>query len=64
MVESMHPDMAAHATPDRFALRMADSGEGLRYGGLAADANRIARVLAALTTTRKAIFTSPIAPET
>lgn len=48
MVESMHPEMTAQAAPDRIALRMADSGEVLRYGELAADANRIARVLAAL----------------
>ncbi|MEY4720999.1 MAG: AMP-dependent synthetase and ligase [Pseudomonadota bacterium] len=48
MVESMHPEMTAQDAPDRIALRMADSDEVLRYGELAADANRIARVLAAL----------------
>jgi long-chain acyl-CoA synthetase len=48
MLETTHPEQVAQIAPDRIALRMADTGEILRYDDLAADANRQARVFAKL----------------
>jgi long-chain acyl-CoA synthetase len=48
MAEATHPEQTARHSPDRIAVRMADSGTVLSYGELADDANRIARVFAAM----------------
>jgi long-chain acyl-CoA synthetase len=43
-----HPEMVAQCAPERTALLLADTGETLTYGALAADANRIAHYFAKL----------------
>ncbi len=43
----MHPSIHAQRTPDRIALRMADSGEALTYRELDARSNRFAQLLRA-----------------
>ncbi|MDE2596539.1 MAG: AMP-binding protein [Sphingomonadales bacterium] len=47
MTPTFHPDEVAQVAPDRFALRMADTGAVLHYDDLASGANCIARVFAA-----------------
>ena len=43
----MHPSLHAQQTPDKFAIRMADSGERLSYRELDARSNRFAQLLRA-----------------
>ncbi len=48
MMQATHPEMVARSAPQRTALLLADTGEALTYGALAADANRIASAFADL----------------